>query len=153
MYVTFSKRFFAVLFLVVLLFLCISGRFSEAVSTEISGETNAERLSFAESIGCEIKEEIKNCKKTVIPTRFDQTYDNYNKLQISAGFDLEKYKGSNAFVYSYDVLSFKDFTPKDNAVLNLLVVDGKIVGGDVSSVSINGKMYPLTRGDYGKDKT
>ena len=149
MYVTFGKRFLAVVFLFLLLFLCIYGRFCEATSTEICGNTNAFRVAFADSINCEIKEECISSKVTQIPSKFDETYKNYNEIQRKAGFDLEKYKGCKMTVYSYPVLKFRDFTAKDGAVLNLLVIDGKIVGGDVSSVAIDGKMYPVSKGNYG----
>ena len=84
--------------------------------------------------------------KNIIGNLDNQTYRNYNELQKKAGFDLSAYKGSKAKVYTYKVLSYGPFKAQDNARLNLIVYNGRIIGGDISTVAINGVMLPLLRG-------
>ena len=59
-------------------------------------------------------------------------------MQIEAGFNLEKYKGKKATVYSY--------REKDtDRIINLIVCNGEIIGGDISETSLNGNMKPLKK--------
>ena len=79
-------------------------------------------------------------KEVVIPAEFSSVYDNYNRLQKQAGFDLEPYKGCSVMRYTY---SLGDFPADEYVVINLLVTEEKIIGGDISSRRLDGFMLPL----------
>lgn len=113
-------------------------------SFHISGDTNAKRTEYISSLYYEIDTCTVYEKKIKIPYTFSDVYEKYNELQTKAGFDLNKYKGKSATVYGYS-------TKDGEKLINLIVCDGKIIGGDVSDISISGRMLPLKR--YGKDKT
>ena len=144
-YVSVTRGILAAVLGVTVMILLISGSFASAVSDSKNGSTNKLRVEFAQSIRCEIKEELISSKEITIPLEFGETYENYNNIQKKAGFDLSKYKGCKATVYTYSVLSYGPFEEKDQARLNLIVYNGRIIGGDISSVSIDGIMLPLKR--------
>lgn len=72
----------------------------------------------------------------IIPTEFNNVWENYNKLQKEKGYDLALYKGKKCKRYTYLI-------PSENARANILVSDGKIIGGDISSITIDGIMIPI----------
>ncbi len=95
-------------------------------------------LGYTVDDGSEIKTEIK------IPQNFSKIYSEYNNTQKKAGYDLKSYSGSDAVMYTYSLSGFKDC---NNAYANLIVVDGKIIGGDISSIENGGFTLPLVSRD------
>ena len=74
----------------------------------------------------------------VIPEQWGAVYMNYNELQRQGGFDLEPYKGRACVRYTYEI-------PDMFARGNILVCDGKIIGGDICSITLDGIMIPIER--------
>ncbi len=76
--------------------------------------------------------------EVVIPTVWGAVYANYNELQKKGGFDLAPYKGKRCIRYTYEI-------PDLYARGNILVYEGKIIGGDVCSITLDGIMLPLEK--------
>ena len=102
-----------------------------------SGKTEDERQSFISSLGWEIPPAPEEVSEVTIPKKFDEIYERYNELQLSQGLDLKRYRGKDCERYIYRVLNFPG---SDNieVMLNLLVYKGKIIGGDVCSLGLDG---------------
>ena len=150
MYLTFTKKGLVALLAVILLCLLLGGEFYAVGNIKENGKTNSQRVDFIKSLGLSPQEECIASKEIVIPERFGEVYINYNALQSEAGYNLEPYKGSDATVFTYSVETPKGYTGE--TVVNLIVYNGRIIGGDISSRVFNGFMLPL--GDYnGKTKT
>jgi len=64
------------------------------------------------------KEEI------IIPTVWNETFENYNLLQKEQGFDLHNLRGKTVMKYSF---------VSGESEITLLISDGVLVGGDVFS--------------------
>ena len=81
-------------------------------------------------------------KEITIPAEFNDVYKNYNKLQKEQGFDLAPYKGETALCYSFPVIGYINEAgqAEDNIRATILVCDGKIIGGDISSTRLDGFM-------------
>lgn len=152
-YVSLTRRVLAAIFCVLSAVLLIGGSFASVISASDDGATHNLRAEFAKSIRCQIDEDTATQKEIIIPLEFDATYRNYNELQKKAGFDLSEYKGCKATVFTYKVLSYGPFTAKDHAQLNLIVYNGRIIGGDISTVSTDGVMLPLLRGENNGETT
>ena len=73
-----------------------------------------------------------------IPTEFNEVYSRYNELLKTAGYDLSPYKGKTCKRYTYLI-------PSQNARANIIVYDGKIIGGDISSITLDGIMIPIEK--------
>ena len=66
-----------------------------------------------------------------IPEEFDSIYEEYNNLQKTQGMDLTKYQGKRCKKYQYSVLNYPD--QPEHVICTLLVYDGRIFGGDIST--------------------
>ena len=146
-YISVTRGVLAAILGIIVLTALLGGLFCTAISDNKNGDTNRHRMEFVNSIGCVVDEDSATSKSIVIPVEFNETYQNYNLLQNRAGFDLSEYKGCEVTVYTYRVLSYGSFDKKDEAQLNLIVYNGRIIGGDISTVRIDGVMLPLIRGE------
>lgn len=107
--------------------------------------TSEERIAFFSQFGYEISEDPLEVKEVVIPTEFDETYEEYNEIQKSQGLDLAKYKGKRVKMWSYAVRNYPGYeTADDNIRGNILVYDGIVVGGDISNIELGGFMKSFT---------
>jgi len=103
------------------------------------GATNKQRVDFLSQFDWEINAEVIDCCDVVIPTEFDDVYINYNAIQISQGFDLQPYSGKLVTRWTYEVTNYPDGV--EGVVANLLIYDGKVIGGDICTVAIDGFMH------------
>ncbi len=103
-----------------------------------------ERIAFFSQFGWEISADPLEVKEVVIPTEFDETYEEYNNLQKSQGLDLEKYKGKRVKMWSYEVKNYPGYEALDGVIHgNILVYEGIVIAGDISSVELDGFMQAL----------
>ena len=65
-------------------------------------------------------------------------YTRYNQLQQEQGMDLLPYAGRTCKQWIYRVTNYPD--PMEEVRAVLLVYEGQVVGGDISSTSLNGFM-------------
>lgn len=89
LFITFSKRSLAAVLLALIAALAVLSRVTALSGGDIGGATNAERVDYMNSLGCNVEETAVSFKKTVIPKSFGSVYENYNLLQKKAGLDLE----------------------------------------------------------------
>lgn len=99
------------------------------------GSTNTFRMTFIESLGLSADDSKVQSKTVIIPKDFSDVYTRYNDLQLKAGFDLSKYKGKEAVIYSYPL--------SEERVVHLIVHKGRIIGGDIADTCFDGEMKPL----------
>ena len=107
----------------------------------IKASTESERLSFISQFGWEIDEDPVEVCEVIIPTEFDETYTQYNEIQIKQGFDLKIYSGMRVKRWTYSVKNYPGYENKSYIRINILVYDGLVVGGDVSSIELDGFMH------------
>lgn len=105
------------------------------------GESFNKRCEFIESLGYEVDDTVSEEKQNIlIPSEFSDVYENYNALQKQVGFNLLPFAGSKAEQYT---LKLRD-TSRNDVYAHLMVLNGKIIGGDISALSISdGYMLPL----------
>lgn len=104
--------------------------------------TAEERLSFLSQFGWEVEEEPAEVKEVVIPEEFDDVYNQYNVIQKEQKLDLEKYKGARVKCWSYNVKNYPGYENSDGVIrANMLVLDGVVIGGDISSTELSGFMH------------
>ncbi len=107
------------------------------------GITNEDRVNFLTANGWEIIANPIEIKDVVIPNEFDAVYTEYNNLQKKFGMDLSNYKGKTVKQYSYEIMNHPN-AESGLIVANILVYNGKIIGGDICNVKSNGFMHGLT---------
>lgn len=110
----------------------------------MKAETAEERISFFSQFGYKINAEPCEVKEVVIPTEFDDVYENYNEIQKSQNLDLEKYKGARVKMWSYEILNYPGYENSDGVIRgNILVFDGVVIAADISSTELGGFMKGL----------
>lgn len=105
------------------------------------GTDTLERIAFIENMGYKVNREApEEVKEIEIPHVFSDIYKQYQEIQKKAEYDLEKYAGRKATLYTYSLI----YENRTDVCAHLIVVDGKIVGGDISALSVeNGFINPL----------
>ena len=101
-----------------------------------------ERVAFIENLGYTVNRETPEESKDIqIPYVFNDIYNQYQKIQQKGGYDLTKYSGINATLYTYSLI----YKNRTDVYAHLLVVDEKVIGGDISALSVeDGFINPLT---------
>ncbi len=125
--------------------LCLLGKSSESKSdtkadTKIKANLTVSDPSdiktFLESFGWEVSDEACEIVEVTIPAEFNAVYTEYNNIQKTQGFDLGEYKGTVVKRYAFEVYNYPDYP--DYIRANVLVHDGKIIGGDICSTELDG---------------
>ena len=137
LYITLSKRRLAVLLAAFIIAILLTGQLFTLSAAAPDGSTHAIRISYLERLDLEVDDSSTSSKEIVIPYEFSDVYKSYNAIQREAGFDLEKYRGTTATLYTYSV------SGNEELEIHLIVANGKIIGGDIASVRLDGEMKPL----------
>lgn len=106
-----------------------------------AGKTEQQRQEFMANLGWQVSPEPEEAAEVVIPKKFDDVYQSYNAIQKEQGMDLSRWRGKRCKRYSYEVLNHP--SGLSNIRLNLLVCGGKIIGGDVCSLGLDGFLQGL----------
>lgn len=133
----------AALILCALILAIGAGGKSAGVSGAPLLKTNTERVKFLENLGWEVDPTPIAEKKVVIPKEFSDVYSNYNRLQLDQGYDLSRFKGMEATIYTYNVTNYSGYT--GSVVADLYVIGNRVVGGDIHSLALDGFMHGLKR--------
>lgn len=109
------------------------GKYSTAVEGEFSVE------DFLKQFDVEIDKATEQAVKIIIPSEFNQVYENYNVLQQGQGLDLTDYKGKEAIRYTYNVKN----STSDDVRCNVIVCENKVIAGDLCTTALDGAMTSL----------
>ena len=131
---------FLSIMLVLLFTFDLTGGFRKVAAADFSKDAEA-REEYIARLGWEIEIGSLTEKEIMIPSEFNEVYENYNSLQKEQGFDLSDYRGKKARLYTYNVTNYPN--EPQNVVINLIVLDGKVIGGDVCSLELDGFMVAI----------
>lgn len=105
-----------------------------------------ERLSFISQFGWEVESEPDEVSEIIIPQEFDDVYNNYNEIQLQQNCDLRDYCGKRVKRWTYIIKNYPGYTETDTCIrINLLIYDGMVIGGDVSSTELSGFMHTFQK--------
>lgn len=104
----------------------------KSVSALISASTDEERRDYLASYGWQVAEDCQE-RELVIPEKWNKVYSSYNQIQQNQGFDLTDYKGKTVTLYIYQVTNYENIN--EGVVADMLVCDGKLIGGDICNTS------------------
>lgn len=111
-----------------------SARAAEAAEAShflVNGQTASDRVSFLSQFGWEVESDPVEAREIVIPAEFDEVYRRYNDMQKSLGFDLEAYRGCRVKKWVYAVTNYPGIA--HGVTATVLIHDGQVVGGDITS--------------------
>ena len=119
-----------------------------SVTQFLANAQNAnEREQFLAQFGWEVDSDPLDARDVIIPAEFDETYTKYNEIQKPLGFDLTKYKGKRVKKWVYKVTNYPRIS--DNVTATLLISDGKVIGGDISSTGSKKFTHSFLMGTQG----
>lgn len=105
---------------------------------------DAKAKYFLAEYGWEVSDKCLESSQIIIPEPFDLVYENYNAMQLDAGLDLRPYMGKRGIRYTYEITNYPaDVSEQVRA--NVIIIDGKCVGGDICTVSLDGFMHSLRK--------
>lgn len=99
-----------------------------------------QRLAFLSQFGWEASPDPAEVREIIIPAEFDTAYEKYNTMQHEHGLDLAKYCGKRAKRWTYEIKNYPGYENSDMVQANIFVLDGKVIGGDICSLELNGFM-------------
>lgn len=128
--------------IVIAVFMVMS-RGKEPVATDDSAinykaSTAAERAAFLSQFGWEISDDPVEVSEVIIPENFDDGYTEYAAMNKAQGLDLEPFKGVRAKRWTYTVYNYPGLENTVSVQANLLVYDGRVIGGDICSLEQGG---------------
>ena len=113
---------------------------SVAAGRTVAGiSTNEKRIDFLQSYGWKVDAQPVEVVEVTIPQTFNQVYQNYNEIQKKQGFDLAKFRGKRVKRWTYNITNYPGYSQRVYG--NLLIYDNSVIGGDVSTVALNGFMH------------
>ncbi len=101
--------------------------------------------AFLKNFGWETSSEPCEMEDVMIPTEFNDVYTQYNEMQKQQGFNLEEYRGECAKRIAYEVTNYPG--QEENVRANVLVYDGKVIGGDICSIESDGFIQGFERAE------
>lgn len=110
----------------------------------LKAETAEERIAFLSQFGYEVTQDPLKVEEVIIPEEFDETYTQYNEIQKTQNFDLEKYKGCRVKKWTYEVTNYKGYENSDGIIeANLLIYNSLVIGADIQCLEQNGFIKAL----------
>ena len=102
-------------------------------------------LVFISNFGYSVKEEPDEVREIIIPVEFNDVYENYNQIQLNQGYDLRDFSGRRVKRWTFTIVDYPGYENKEYIKINVLVCDGKVIGGDVCSVKLDGFMHGFVK--------
>lgn len=133
----------------------VSGRNSNVSSdptVNYSAKNAEERLAFLSQFGWEVGEDPIEVAEVVIPAEFDNVYNQYNAIQAEQNLDLKPYANARVKRWTYSVTNYPGMEENASVRANLLVYDGRVIGGDICSVALDGFMHGFLHEDVSPSK-
>lgn len=135
------KQLAALLTLTAAFALCLLAGADDAQTVSAALPTDEELcLTYLESLGWET-EQKPTSERILLPETFGEEFQDYLALQTEGGFNLESYGGKTITRYSFTLTNYP--TGEEGILADLLVLDGKIIGGELRSSALDGFMVPL----------
>ncbi len=132
----------AVIAVIAAIIFIMSGEKEPAItqnSVNYKAENATERAAFLSQFGWKFSDDPVEVSEVIIPSDFDAGYVEYAEMNKKQGLDLELYKGVRAKRWTYDILNYPGLENLTGTVqANLLVYEGRIIGGDICSLEQGG---------------
>lgn len=131
--------------ILVLLIGLLAGRAGQPGTQAVSGTklvSPEDRTAYLTGCGYSVSQAPERVQEVRIPEEFNEVYEQYNSLQKSQGFDLEKYRGKTVMQYVYQVENY----PHDNGdpvYATLLIYRNKLIGADLGRGGTESFLRPL----------
>lgn len=111
----------------------------QTTSRDNAVASEVDLVKFIQKFGWEIEQTPAETISIYIPKNFDTVLERYNTIQKNQGYDLTKYRGEKATRYTYVITNYPGVT--DKVVINVIVHNGEVIGGDICCKALGGFMH------------
>ena len=125
----------AVLLALILIF---GGKSEGTAATTAAVTANDDRVKFLEGFGWQVTPTPKETTQVRVPEETGEMFRRYNALQKGQGYDLSKFAGKKVMRYVYEINNYPG--AQEPVYATVLVYKNKIIGGDVTDTSAQGKI-------------
>jgi len=140
MYLNIKRRLPLIGIAVIVALLITLFAMSKHMNTSAQVGSAEEAAEYLKGFGWEVAPEPVSVRFAQIPAVFSAAYEEYNALQKSQGFDLTEFREKTATVYTFRILNHANTA---NVFANVLVIDNKVIAGDIVSYAIDGFIAAL----------
>ena len=102
--------------------------------------TSEDVISFLSELGWDTSLTGITMKDTTLPEQLDETFINYNTIQLKQNCDLTAYLGKPVTIYTAEITNYNT---SDTVYATIIVHKGTVIGGDIHSASMDGFMHTL----------
>ena len=127
----------------ILFFLIILTKWLIAYKNNSGLTTLDGRESFLFSLGWKIDRDSEQYRTVCLPARLDGVMEDYNTLQKSQGYDLEKYCGKVCSQYTYKITNYDG--RREDVYATIYIYGHEVIGGDVHTASSDGFMHGIKK--------
>ncbi|MGI5977634.1 MAG: DUF4830 domain-containing protein [Candidatus Limivicinus sp.] len=133
-----------ILVLAIAIFLLVLVRWLVAYNNHNTGLSTLEgRKSFLSELGWEIDPDSEEFKSVVMPDSLDDVLSDYNKMQLSQGWDLNKHLGEKCSQYTYTVTNYPDCS--EPVYITIYIQGSRAIAGDIHTNSLSGFMHGIKK--------
>ena len=119
----------------------------------LSAQNESERKAFLSQFGIVVSDEPNEVIEVIIPSEFNDVYNNYNEIQKAQGFELSDYRGKRVKRWTYKVLNYPGYEDSDTIYVNVLIYKGEVIGGDICNIELDGFMHGFALPKSQSDET
>ena len=131
-----------VFFATLIIFLLVLGRWLMAYRNDVSRFSTTEgRQMFLSSLGWETDAASEEEKSVTLPEKMDAVLEEYNKLQLTQGYDLKPYLGKNCTQYSYKLTNYD--AGGEAVYICIYIHKNRVIAGDIHTSSLTGFMQGI----------
>lgn len=133
-----------VFFASLIVFLLILGRWLLAYRNESAMLSTTEgRQMFLSGLGWEVDPGSEQVKNISLPKEMDAVLDEYNRLQLTQGYDLKPYLGKDCVQYTYLLTNYD--AGGEDAYICIYIHGHRIIAGDIHTNSMTGFMQGIRK--------
>jgi|GEM_PF-5848194 len=103
--------------------------------------TGEDRVKLLADYGINVHPDPVEFMEVKLPKKFEDDMLTYRDIQLSQGFNIEKYAGKRLMRYSYKVTNYPNV--QGEVLANLLFYKDKLIGGDIASTAGGGFIHGL----------
>ena len=133
----------AVAALIIIIAIALSGGKSQTTGSDISVNSNDDRVQFLASYGWEVVTSPAETSQVRIPATGSEVFQRYNTLQKTMGYDLSAYAGKTVMRYVYTVKNYPGAA--EPVYATILICNNRIIGGDITDTAATGKIQGFQR--------
>ena len=133
----------AVAALIIIIAIALSGGKSQTTGSDISVNSNDDRVQFLASYGWEVVTSPAETSQVRIPANGSEVFQRYNTLQKTMCYDLSEYAGKTVMRYVYTVKNYPGAA--EPVYATILICNNRIIGGDITDTAATGKIQGFQR--------